>query len=404
MKKMATHYCCKGSMCGARGHMGCGRRMMFAATPAYFSPCFFSSVCSSSYTKMTYEKNAFSPIRAAVSGPIRVMRAIYSDQRQHQSDSMYNDYDDSDRRGFSSDKEGGNMRRRPGRRLSENDQYSDMNGGMRSRGRSKRESWGRSNYNNNYYNNNKYNNNYREFDRTTGSRSRNERSLSIKGEAVYGLASVRAALMCQKRNAYHVLYVQEGLCSMNLDDILNNTKPKKLRNSGIDGENEEFGDTVYDFDQQPGPTYQHRKREKLKSSSSSKEINEIIHAASKLYVLKSRGSKISDGPGTEEENDFDRHVDDYATSMQIEGQSGQLNEVSSSIDVESQYGDGISLRLVETSKHSLNQISNNRPHQGLVLDCSPLLPTQVDALTCNKSQGKFFLALDEVQGNDVAKM
>lgn len=58
-------------------------------------------------------------------------------------------------------------------------------------------------------------------------------------------------------------------------------------------------------------------------------------------------------------------------------------------------------RVEHASKHDLNMLSNNRPHQGLVLDCSPLEFEQLDefpaAASVDSSSGPpCWLALDEV--------
>ena len=56
------------------------------------------------------------------------------------------------------------------------------------------------------------------------------------------------------------------------------------------------------------------------------------------------------------------------------------------------------------SKHSLNQLCDNRPHQGVVLDCAPTEPTMIDGIgiasanvPVSGSAKQLFVALDEVQ-------
>jgi len=48
------------------------------------------------------------------------------------------------------------------------------------------------------------------------------------------------------------------------------------------------------------------------------------------------------------------------------------------------------------SKHDLNMLADNRPHQGLVLDCGPLEWAQTDAFPEAEGQRTLWLALDEV--------
>ncbi|KGN66175.1 uncharacterized protein LOC101220884 [Cucumis sativus] len=57
------------------------------------------------------------------------------------------------------------------------------------------------------------------------------------------------------------------------------------------------------------------------------------------------------------------------------------------------------LTIKEISKHDLNMISDNRPHQGLVLDASPLEMVKIkelDPVSLEDDKGSLWLALDEV--------
>ncbi|KAL4180772.1 hypothetical protein AMTRI_Chr12g267720 [Amborella trichopoda] len=59
----------------------------------------------------------------------------------------------------------------------------------------------------------------------------------------------------------------------------------------------------------------------------------------------------------------------------------------------------ISLTVKEASKHDLNMIVDNRPHQGLVLDASPLEMVgtrEMEPVSINGNNGVFWVALDEV--------
>ncbi|KAG6421026.1 hypothetical protein SASPL_117575 [Salvia splendens] len=61
--------------------------------------------------------------------------------------------------------------------------------------------------------------------------------------------------------------------------------------------------------------------------------------------------------------------------------------------------DRIGLSTNELSKHDLNMIVDNRPHQGLVLDASPLEMVgirELDAVSTEGEKGPLWLALDEV--------
>ncbi|KAK4754996.1 hypothetical protein SAY87_008753 [Trapa incisa] len=58
----------------------------------------------------------------------------------------------------------------------------------------------------------------------------------------------------------------------------------------------------------------------------------------------------------------------------------------------------IGLTVKEVSKHDLNMIVDNRPHQGLVLDASPLEMAKIAELdpVCAQDEGSLWIALDEV--------
>ncbi|GAB4839021.1 hypothetical protein Ancab_028549 [Ancistrocladus abbreviatus] len=61
--------------------------------------------------------------------------------------------------------------------------------------------------------------------------------------------------------------------------------------------------------------------------------------------------------------------------------------------------DKIGLSIKEASKHDLNMIVDNRPHQGLVLDASPLEMVQIkelDHVSAEAEEGLLWVALDEV--------
>lgn len=61
--------------------------------------------------------------------------------------------------------------------------------------------------------------------------------------------------------------------------------------------------------------------------------------------------------------------------------------------------DKIGLRQNDISKHDLNMIADNRPHQGLVLDASPLEMVgikELDPVSTEGEKGPLWLALDEV--------
>ncbi|GMH18046.1 hypothetical protein Nepgr_019887 [Nepenthes gracilis] len=61
--------------------------------------------------------------------------------------------------------------------------------------------------------------------------------------------------------------------------------------------------------------------------------------------------------------------------------------------------DKIGLTIKEVSKHDLNMIVDNRPHQGIVLDASPLEMMSIkelDAISAEGDKGLLWVALDEV--------
>jgi len=59
----------------------------------------------------------------------------------------------------------------------------------------------------------------------------------------------------------------------------------------------------------------------------------------------------------------------------------------------------LGLKVIETSKHDLNMVVDNRPHQGLVLDASPLEMVNIRELEPVSTEGQrapVWMALDEV--------
>ncbi|CAA7013931.1 unnamed protein product [Microthlaspi erraticum] len=59
----------------------------------------------------------------------------------------------------------------------------------------------------------------------------------------------------------------------------------------------------------------------------------------------------------------------------------------------------LGLNIKETSKHDLNMVADNRPHQGLVLDASPLELVKVkelDPVSSEEEKASLWVALDEV--------
>ncbi|KAK7398992.1 hypothetical protein VNO78_10167 [Psophocarpus tetragonolobus] len=61
--------------------------------------------------------------------------------------------------------------------------------------------------------------------------------------------------------------------------------------------------------------------------------------------------------------------------------------------------ENIGLGVKEASKHDLNMVVDNRPHQGLVLDASPLEMVKIkelDPVSIDEGKGSLWIALDEV--------
>lgn len=61
--------------------------------------------------------------------------------------------------------------------------------------------------------------------------------------------------------------------------------------------------------------------------------------------------------------------------------------------------DNVGLCIKEASKHDLNMVADNRPHQGLVLDASPLEMVklkELDPVSVEEGKGSLWVALDEV--------
>ncbi|XP_015954197.1 uncharacterized protein LOC107478576 [Arachis duranensis] len=59
----------------------------------------------------------------------------------------------------------------------------------------------------------------------------------------------------------------------------------------------------------------------------------------------------------------------------------------------------VGLTIKDASKHDLNMVADNRPHQGLVLDASPLEMVkimQLDPVSVDEGKGSLWVALDEV--------
>ncbi|XP_061371141.1 uncharacterized protein LOC133313749 [Gastrolobium bilobum] len=63
------------------------------------------------------------------------------------------------------------------------------------------------------------------------------------------------------------------------------------------------------------------------------------------------------------------------------------------------FAEKVSLSIKEASKHDLNMVVDNRPHQGLVLDASPLEMVKIkelDPVSIEEGKGSLWVALDEV--------
>ncbi|XP_058732240.1 uncharacterized protein LOC131603822 [Vicia villosa] len=61
--------------------------------------------------------------------------------------------------------------------------------------------------------------------------------------------------------------------------------------------------------------------------------------------------------------------------------------------------ENLNISVKETSKHDLNMVADNRPHQGLVLDASPLEMVRIQELepfSLEEGKGSLWVALDEV--------
>ena len=60
----------------------------------------------------------------------------------------------------------------------------------------------------------------------------------------------------------------------------------------------------------------------------------------------------------------------------------------------------MNIPLIETSKHDLNMVTSNRPHQGIVLDASPLNCDKMDVFppadAVSSSRWPVWLCLDEI--------
>lgn len=84
------------------------------------------------------------------------------------------------------------------------------------------------------------------------------------------------------------------------------------------------------------------------------------------------------------------HVQEGLTASNKKDQSGVTAALKAAAET------GIAVNTA--SKHDLNMVSNNRPHQGLVLDCSALSFVPLDTLPdANQvSQSQLWLVLDEV--------
>ena len=57
----------------------------------------------------------------------------------------------------------------------------------------------------------------------------------------------------------------------------------------------------------------------------------------------------------------------------------------------------LEIPTVPTSKHQLDLMSRGRPHQGLVLDCAPIIPRELEVTELVPEPQRLLLALDEVQ-------
>ncbi|TVU35150.1 hypothetical protein EJB05_17023, partial [Eragrostis curvula] len=84
--------------------------------------------------------------------------------------------------------------------------------------------------------------------------------------------------------------------------------------------------------------------------------------------------------------------------MDLSG-SNKKKKDKKAVDKVLQMAEKIGLKVIETSKHDLNMMVDNRPHQGLVLDASPLEMVntkELDPVRVDGGKAPVWLALDEV--------
>jgi len=85
--------------------------------------------------------------------------------------------------------------------------------------------------------------------------------------------------------------------------------------------------------------------------------------------------------------------------MDLSGSNNKKKKDKKAVEKVLRMAERIGLKVIETSKHDLNMVVDNRPHQGLVLDASPLEMVntkELDPVRVEGGNAPVWIALDEV--------
>ena len=276
---------------------------------------------------------------------------------------------------------------------------------------------------------NRRQNEYRE----RGSAPQQPAAVLVREEAVYGVEPVRSALLCQRRERYCTLYVQEGLVDVKeqVDRVFESRKRARekqkrqasaLSNDDVttrvwetDGGSDEDKDSVELVDKFTTSARAVRRGEgrRKRQGNAGSELSDIVRIAVGVHDAELEERPEARGSGRD-----DGYGDEYARFGTFDTRT-RMEDMNVPVPL------GVTLVLAERSKHFLNQLCGNRPHQGVVLDCSPLEPTPIDVSAMSSStsssstsnsgennskssssssssgstdmRSQLFLALDEVQ-------
>ena len=236
----------------------------------------------------------------------------------------------------------------------------------------------------------------RERDWRDRDRGRKRSNPEARGEFLYGLSPVRAALLNFNREHYR-LYVQEGLGG-DLIELRERVMQWQQRRSGDDAPS----DVAKDENDAGAETPVRRRRRKAGKGGNGPA--ELVGLAIDVHGARIIDEQQVEGSYSERRGSPGRGAGPHSDGRWEYDNERQYGDIENAFDDDFREGPGASFEVLERSKHMMNQMTDNRPHQGIILDCSPMEPTVVDTIDiasanvpASGSKKRLFVALDEVQ-------